>query len=173
MLPKQVISYKQLLAEGIDKGGIRAMSASLRIFPTPFKGIYYIPLEIERKGWFMEKPLMVLTRAIGLFLGSRDFYYSCATAEEFWGIRWRPSGKVHIVNEVASLRINLKERIARNMGKNTYRAKKIAAILSFYGEELVFHKTKSVKGCMVKQTPIGSFASISQIKKDRKKFRCK
>ena len=173
MLPKQAISHRQMLSEGLGKNEIKAMSASLKIFPTPFKGIYYLPSQTERKGWFIEKPLMVLSRSIELFLGNRDFYYSCASAEEFWGIRWRPSGKIHIINEKASLRIDLNERIERNKRKNTYRAKKIAAILSFYGEEIIFHKTASVKECMVKQTPSGRFASKFQVKKDRKKFRCR
>jgi hypothetical protein len=171
MLPKQVVSYGQLLSQGLRKNEVEAMSASLRLFPTPFKGIYYVPLETERKAWFIEKPLIVLSRSIEMFLKSRDFYYSCATAEEFWGIVWRPSGKIHVVNERRSLRLGIKERIERNRNKGTYRAKKIAKLLSFYGEEIVFHKG-SVKGCKIKPTPNGRFASKSQIKKDRKRFRC-
>ena len=54
MLPKQIISYKQLLEEGLTSKEIKNMSASLDIFPTPFKGIYYIPSKEERDAWFIE-----------------------------------------------------------------------------------------------------------------------
>jgi hypothetical protein len=173
MLPKQVVSYSQLVQQGLGKNEITKLIASLRLFPTPFKGIYYVPMEVERKGTFIEKPLMALTKSIELFLGTDEFYISCSAAEEFWGSSWQPSGKVHIVNCVRSGRIDLKKRIENNIEKGTYRAKKIAKLLSFYGNEISFHKTKSIEGCKIKQTPYGRFAYKSQIRIDRKRFRCK
>jgi hypothetical protein len=170
LLPGQVISHSQLLEEGFSKVEVAAMSASLKIFPTPFKGVYYVPMPEERKGCFIDKPLRVLSMAMGLFLEGGEFYYSCETAEEALGIRWRPSGRVHVVNEKISGRVNLKERIMRNLGKGTYRAKKIARLLSFYGNEIVFHRTRSMERNKVKHSPYGSFAVKSQIRKDRKKF---
>lgn len=172
MLPKQVVSYGQFVKKGLKPDEIKALTASLKIFPTPFKGIYYVPLETERKGLFIEKPLMVLSRAIEIYLDSNKFYFSCDTAEEHWGIRWRPSGKVHVVNQRKSIRIDLRERINRNKMKGTYRAKKIARLLSFYGDEIIFHKSGSISYCKIKTTPYGRFAFKSQIKKDRKRFRC-
>lgn len=172
MLPKQVISYGQLRSEGYRKNQIESLSATLRLFPTPFKGIYYVPLETERKAAFIEKPLLVLSRSIELFLGRADFYFSCATAEEYWGISWQPRGEVHVVNTKMSGRIDLKQRVQRNKKKKTYRAKKIAQLLSLYGNRIVFHKAKAIAGCKFKQTPYGRYAHKSQIKKDRKRFRC-
>jgi hypothetical protein len=172
MLPKQVVTHSQLLAEGFTKTRIAAMSASLRLFPTPFKGIYYVPLEEERKGVFIERPMTVLTRAIALFLGGSGFYYSCDTAEEFLGIRWRPAGRIHVVNEALSGRVDLKGRIGRNRKKGTYRSRKIAKLLSLYGSEMIFHKAKQMRAPKTRQTPYGRFALKSQIKKDRKRFRC-
>jgi len=158
---------------GLNKKQIMALSASLKLFPTPFKGIYYIPLEEERKGTFIEKPQVTLSRAVELFLGTKAFYYSCSTAEEFLGIRWRPSGKIHIVNSKRSGRVNLAERVERNRKKGTYRAKKIAKLLSLYGNEIIFHRTKTILKSKTKQTPYGRFALKSQIKEDRKRFGCK
>ncbi len=172
MLPRQVISHAQLIKSGMNKKEIQALTASLRLFPTPFKGIYYVPLDTERKGWFIEKPLMVLSRAVEVFLGTKEFYFSCSTAEEHLGIRWQPSGKIHIVNEALSKRIDLRERIDRNRGKGTYRAKKIAALLSYYGDEIIFHRTRTISGCKVRQTPNGRYAYKSQIKKDKRRFGC-
>ncbi|MBI5047166.1 hypothetical protein HZC07_05570 [Candidatus Micrarchaeota archaeon] len=170
MFPRQAISYHQLLKEGFSDKEIFNLSASLKLFPTPFKGIYYVPANEEKRGSFIDKPLSVITKATELFLGTNKFYFSCSTAEEFLGINWRPKEEIHIVNETRSGRINLSERIERNKKKNNYRSKKIALLLSFYGHEIIFHRG-SVDGAKFKETPYGRFALKSQIKKDKKRFR--
>jgi len=171
LLPKQVISFEQLQKEGLSKQQITAMYASLRLFPTPFKGIYYVPLEEERRGRFIENPLRIISQATMLFLRSSAFYFSCETAEESLGLNWRPSGSTHIVNDKLSRRINLREKIKRNGAKRTWRAQKLARILSFYGNEIVFHKTSGIERARTKRTPYGRFALKSQIKLDRKRFK--
>lgn len=169
-LPKQAISFRQLRSEGFTKKEILSMCASLRLFPTPFKGIYYVPLDEERKGAFIEKPLKALSQSVALFLGSGDFYFSCRTAEEALGLNWQPSGSVHIANRKLSRKINLKTRIERSQAKRSWRAGKVARLLSFYGKEMVFHKG-DVAVARTKLTPYGRFATRSQIKADRKRFR--
>ena len=171
MLTRQVITHARLIEEGISRKKIKVMTKILALFPTPFKGIYYIPSPEERKSTSIDKPLMILTRAIAAYLRTKEFYYSCRTAEEFFGINWQPSGEIHIVNTKLSRKIDLKSRITRNEKKNNYRAKRIAKILSLYGREIFFHKIKSINKAKVKQTPYGTFALRSQIKKDKKKFR--
>jgi hypothetical protein len=171
MLPTQAVSYAQLRREGLSEEEIFAMGASLKIFPTPFKGIYYVPLAEERRGRFIERPLRVLFAALKLYLGTNELYLSCETAEEFLGLKWTPTGEVHVVNAVRSGRIDLQKRIDKNKNKGTYRAKKIAHLLSYYGKEIVFHKVASVKGAKVRETPYGRFAMKSQIKADKKRFR--
>ncbi|MDO8339559.1 MAG: hypothetical protein Q7T16_02780 [Candidatus Burarchaeum sp.] len=171
MLPRQVVSHAQLVKEGLAPAEIANLSAALKIFPTPFKGIYYVPSEEERAGWFMDDPIRVLTLAIALFLSSGKFYYSCATAEEAVGISWRPSGEIHIVNEKVSLKRDIGGRIARNLGKGTFRSGKIGRLLSFYGRKIVFHKVGSIGDAKIRRTPRGSFALRSQIRADRKRFR--
>ena len=170
VLPKQAVNFRQLRIEGLSEQDIFAMCASLKLFPTPFKGIYYVPLEEERKGAFIEKPLKVLFQAASLFLESADIYFSCRTAEEALGFKWQPSGDIHIVNRKLSRKINLKRRIERSQARNTWRAKKVARLLSFYGNEIIFHRGE-VAGAKTKQTPYGRFATKSQIKTDRKRFK--
>jgi len=169
LLPKQVVSFKQLILDKFTKKEISSLSAKLQIFPTPFKGIYYIPTEEERKGFFIEKPLKVLSQAISLYLKTHDFYFTLSTAEEFFGIKWHPSGVIHVANSRISRSIDLKKKIERNLKKASWRAKKIARILSFYGDKIVFHKlnTSNVK---IKATPYGTFATKSQIKIDKKRL---
>ncbi|MBI2079157.1 hypothetical protein HYT84_00200 [Candidatus Micrarchaeota archaeon] len=171
MLPKQAITFDQLKKEGFSETRIYNLVASLKIFPTPFKGVYYTPSEEERKATFIDKPLMVLRKALPLFLKG-SFYYSCDTAKEFWGISWHPKESVHVVNEKLSDIIDLTKRIKRNLEKGTYRAKKVARVLSFYGREIIFHKIKNLKDAKITETPYGIFATKGQIRKDEKRFRC-
>ncbi|MBS3069352.1 hypothetical protein J4441_03220 [Candidatus Micrarchaeota archaeon] len=169
-LPKQAVSFRQLRSEGLTKLKILALCSSLRLFPTPFKGIYYVPLEEERKGAFIENPLKILSQAVALFLGSNEFYFSCRTAQEALGLNWQPSGEVHIVNPKLSRRISLKEKIELSQMRGTWRSRKIAKLLSFYGNEIIFHRGE-VAGAKTKQTPYGRFALRSQITADRKRFK--
>ncbi|VVB65693.1 Uncharacterised protein [Candidatus Gugararchaeum adminiculabundum] len=170
MLPKQVISFEQLLQEGYTKKQITDMYSGLKLFPTPFKGIYYVPLPEERRGQFIESPLRVLSGAIALFLKSNDFYYSCSTAQEALGISWAQSNQIHVVNKKMSARLVISDRIKRNNEKGTYRAKKIAKLLSYYGNEIVFHERSRIEKERIRQTPYGKFASKAQINADLRRF---
>ncbi len=171
MLPKQATTFELLIKEGLTVPQIKNLLASLRIFPTPFKGIYYIPSPQERKASFIDRPLLVLKKILRLYLHNDNFYYGCRTAEENFGIRWSSGNIIHIVNEKRSGVINLSERIERNERKGNYRSKKLALLLSFYGNEIIFHKVKSIEGAKFKETPYGRFALRIQIKKDKKRFR--
>ena len=171
MLPKQAISFAQLRKDGFGDKEIKGMLMSLRLFPTPFKGIYYVPLEEERGGWFIEKPKLALYQALALYLGTKGFYFSCATAEEEAGVSWHRSGEIHVVNTARSGRVDLEARSERNAAKGTYRSKKVARLIAMYARKIIFHKAPSVKGAKARQTIYGSFALPSQIKKDRKRFR--
>ena len=169
-IPGHASSFSQLRREGMGEKEISGLARNLYLFPTPFKGIYYVPTDDEREGWLIGKPELAVREAIALHLGTSDFYYSCATAEEFHGISWHPSGELHVVNGVRSGRINLRARVDRNRAKKTWRAHKIARILEFYGNEIVFH-LGGISGAKCRETPYGKFALPSQIKKDRKRFR--
>ncbi|MBI5159530.1 hypothetical protein HY992_05405 [Candidatus Micrarchaeota archaeon] len=170
MLVRQIITREDLRKE-LPMRKISAMAVALALFPTPFKEIYYVPTSDERKATTLEQPQLVLTKAIRAFLGTNDFYYSCRTAEERWAIKWQPSGHIHVVNTIFSRTVNLQERITRNELKRNARARRIAKILSLYGNKIIFHKAKSIESAKVKRTPHGAYALKSQIKKDKKRFR--
>lgn len=169
----QAISFAQLRKEGNSRESIRDMLSRLLIFPTPFKGIYYVPTQDERKGWLIQRPEVALKQAISIYLGTNRFYYSCKTAEEHFGIDWHRYGETHVVNPVRSGRIDLEARIGRNGKKGTWRARQVARILEFYGREIVFHLAGEdwIGKAKIKRTPYGDFARPSQIKRDRKRFR--
>lgn len=171
ILPAQVISFSLLRSQGVSEKKITDMAKNLHLFPTPFKGIYYVPTDDERNGWLIQNPARALRTALRIYLGTDRFYYSCVTAEEFHGIDWHVSGELHVVNTVRSGRVDIQARIERNRKKKTWRAKQVARILEFYGRMIVFHKAPSIEGAKMKRTPDGDFALPSQIKKDRKRFR--
>ena len=169
-IPGHVASAKTLRSHRISAKARTLMVANLFLFPTPFKGIYYVPLDDERKGWLLQNPALALREALAVYLKTDKFYYSCRTADEYHGISWHPSGEMHVVNAVRSGKIDLEARIGRNRQKKTWRAKTVARILEFYCRKIIFHKGE-VEGAKLKRTPYGDFALPSQIKKDRKRFR--
>ncbi|MBM3229564.1 hypothetical protein FJZ26_03970 [Candidatus Parvarchaeota archaeon] len=171
IIPGQSISFMQLFSQGIPKREILDMAKNLYLFPTPFKGIYYVPSNDERRGWLVEKPPVAMRQAMGIYLSTSKFYYSCATAEEFHGISWHPSSELHVVNSVRSGKIDLQVRIGRNRLKKTWRAKQVARILEFFPGIIIFHKVPSIDGAKFKDTPYGRFATRSQIRIDKKRFR--
>jgi len=173
LIPGFSISRAKLLAHGLAAKQISAMASNLYLFPTPFKNIYYIPTQDERTGWLIQKPEPALKQALSIHLGANNFYYSCKTAEEHFGIDWHRSGETHVVNPVRSGRIDLGARIGRNRGKKTWRARQVARILEFYGRKIIFHLADGtwIRKAKIKRTPYCDFAMPSQIKKDRKKFR--
>ncbi len=170
MLPYQVVTFSQLRREGLSQGEVFNLNASLRLFPTPFKGIYYVPGEEERASWSIGSPARVRTHSIRMFLGDEKFYYSGLGAKQHLGLIWQPSSRIDIVNSHFAGRINLRARVERNEKKTTFRAKKIARILGFYGDELVFHKVKNFEKCKFKPTPNGNYATLGQLKKDNERF---
>ncbi len=170
MLIRQVISLKDLTKE-MPMRKIKVMTISLGLFPTPFKEIYYIPTPEERKATTLDSPELILTKSVRMFLGSNDFYYSCRTAEERWAIKWQPIGEIHVINTEISRIIDIKKRIEEKEKKKNPRARRIAKILSLYGNKIIFHKVKSIEGAKFKRTPYGAYALRSQIKKDKKRFR--
>jgi len=171
LLPNQVVSFSTLKNMGYSKKEIEKMRISFVLFPTPFKGIYYVPFDDERKSKTIHEPLKVLTMSILVYLDD-EFYYSCRTAEEWHGINWHPSGIVHIVNPLLSKKIDLEKRTRIKEKKKTYYSKNTAAILSQYGKQIIFHRSKDFPSAKFIRTPAGRFATKRQIKKDKKRFNC-
>lgn len=172
LLPNQVISFQMLRKMGYTKEDIEKMRTAFVLFPTPFKGIYYVPMSDEKKSRTIHEPLKILTMSIQLYLKTDSFYYTGRTAEEWYGIEWHPSGIVHIVNSILSKKINLEKRVDAKQKKKTYYSKHIASILSQYGRSLIFHRYKTFSEAKFTRTPTGNFATKRQLRKDKKRFRC-
>jgi len=172
LLPNSVIRFSTLKKSGYTEMEIKKKVVSLTLFPTPFKGVYYIPFEDERKSRTLHDPMKALTMSVESYLGSDRFYYTCRSALEWLGIEWHPSGLFHIANEKVSKRIELESRVGRKKKKKTYYSKTSAEILAQYGREIIFHKCKTMDKAKYKETPSGRFATEKQIRVDQKRFHC-
>ncbi len=170
-LPNQAISFEQLIKKGFSKERITTLYSTLKLFPTPFKGIYYAPMETEHKGEFIEKPFLVLSQAISLFLENDDFYFSCSTAEQIMNPNnGQVHESVHIVNSRLSRKINIRSRADWNNSKGNWRSRRIAKLLSFYGDEILFHKTSKAANTQTNKTQYGRIATGLQAQADKKRF---
>ena len=172
LIPGQTVSFSSLLRMGYDRKRIRGMQLSFALFPTPFKGIYYVPFDSERKAKSMGDPLKVLTMAIRLYLGTDQFYYTCRTAEEWHGIEWHPSGLVHVANGKLSRRIDIERRAELRRKGKTYYSRHVSSVLSQYGRAIIFHRSAGIASAKYVLTPSGRFATKRQLARDKSMGMC-
>ncbi len=158
---QSVVSFGQLVAAGFTRSDVTTMFSNLKIFPTPFKGIYYVPLEEERKGTFIERPLIALYQAVELFLGGGDFYFSGEIWETVPGLAGGAADlSIHVVNKKVSRRISLRNRAERNGGKGNWRSRKMAKLLALYGNEIVFHRSSGINAATSNNAPFEKAANL-------------
>ena len=123
----QVYHFKSL-------SGYRKLYSELKLFPTPFKGIYYAPYETERDSWAITDPLKVLFSAARICLGTDQYYYGLRTALYFLRQEWH-CPEAHIMNGQISRRIN------RTLPEENYwRGKIIRKILNSFPSQISFHR---------------------------------
>jgi len=120
----------------------RKLYSELRIFPTPFKGIYYAPYETERNSWCVTGPLKVIFMACHYYLGSDDYYYGLDTALYYLHIKWQ-CPEIHVMNPAISRRISKKLP-----SQNYWRGKTVGKIMQCYPQTIQFHRMAgfSLKG---------------------------
>lgn len=75
------------------------------MFPTPFRGVYYYPVETEQDAYYITYPYKVLIEAAKRVLGA-DVYYGLVTAMYFERKVWNPV-PAHIMNTKRSGRLSL------------------------------------------------------------------
>jgi hypothetical protein len=132
----------------------------LKIFPTPFKGIYYIPYESEMNGHYISDPHPVLFRAAQIYLKTDDCYFGLYSALYYNHVIWNAVG-VDIVNARLSRKI-----IRKLPSKNYWRGQTINSIMTGYPFPLRFHKVMNVnlKGTLKKGAVI--FSDIEKTRTD-------
>jgi hypothetical protein len=122
------------------------LSRELHIFPTPFKGIYYVPYETERDGWYITDPHLVVFKAAQLYLKSDECYLGLYSALYYQREIWNALG-TDIINKKISRKITRKLP-----SKKYWRGKIINKIMSSYAFPIRFHKIKNYNsGNLVKK----------------------
>lgn len=136
------------------------LSRELRIFPTPFKGIYYVPYETERAGWYITDPQLVIFKAARLYLGSDNYYFGLYSALYYLRTIWNAQG-INIINE------KLSRNISRKMPSTKYwRGKIIGKIMQGYPFPIRFHRIKNFDPKnLIRKGPI-TYSDKERTKKD-------
>ncbi|MEK6982611.1 MAG: hypothetical protein AABX38_06770 [Candidatus Micrarchaeota archaeon] len=136
------------------------LSRELRIFPTPFKGIYYVPYETERAGWYITNPHLVIFKAARLYLGNENYYFGLYSALYYLRTIWNAQG-INIINE------KLSRTITRKSPSNKYwRGKIINKIMQGYPFPIRFHRIKDFDRKNLTQKGPITYSDKERTKKD-------
>lgn len=134
--------------------------SELKIFPTPFKGIYYVPYDTERKAQYVTDPHSVVFKAAELYLKTDTYYYGLNSALYYLRIIWNAIG-IDIINEKLSRKINKKIPSTKY-----WRGKVIAKILCQYSFPIRFHKMKGFSMVDLKKKGSIAFSNLRKTKRD-------
>ncbi len=116
---------------------------SLYIFPTFFKGVYYVPLEREKKGHFIARPSEFFYKLFDFVYGRKNWYWSLSTAARHYGLEWSTTKILEIVAHRRYKTISVIDRFESLEKKSSYRSKILAQIFGSLGINSVFiHKGK-------------------------------
>ncbi len=137
LISGSVITEKALKAR-LGQQKAKALRDSLSVFPTPFKNVYYIPFETEKKAFYITSPYKVLIDAAKLVLG-QQIYYGLETAAYFERAIWNPM-PAHIMNTKRSSKLTLRPKASKY-----WRTKRRQDILRQFPYPVSFHRLSSVK----------------------------
>ncbi len=145
---------------------------SLYIIPTFFRGIYYIPTSLERKGHFIEMKQDFFTTLFDFYYGKKKWYWALSTAARYYGIEWSATKILEIITLNKSKTINLSNKILSLQKKKSYRSATLAKYLSSLDVNIIYiHKgnQESLSSIKIDET-LGPVCSKKQIPKDIEKF---
>jgi hypothetical protein len=154
------------------KGLFQKALASLYIIPTIFRGIYYIPVDRERKGHFIQRRQDFFTSLFNKHYGRKKWYWSLSTAARHYGIEWSATKILEITCLGKSKTINLSNKIRSLEKKKSYRSSTLAKYLSSLEVNKIYiHKGKRRSFSSIKIDGImGPICSREQLKKDIDQF---
>jgi len=108
------------------KYSLQKALSSLYIIPTFFKGIYYIPTALERKGHFIENKQDFFTSLFNIYYGRKKWYWALSTAARNYGLEWSATKILEIVSMKKTKTIMISERISSLQEKKSYRSLTLA-----------------------------------------------
>lgn len=149
--------------------------SSLYIIPTFFKGIYYIPTTLERKGHFIENKTDFFTSLFNTYYGRNKWYWALSTAARHYGLEWSATKILEIISVEKTKTIRISERISSLKEKSSYRSATLADYyISLDVNTIYIHKgnEKNFKSVKIDED-LGPVCSKDQMKKDFMKFRAK
>lgn len=153
LIPGNVYKHK-------DIPNANKLYQELKIFPTPFKGIYYVPYESERDGWYVTDPHLVVFQAAQLYLKTNEYYFGLYSALYYQRVIWNAIG-TDIINS------KLSRKISRKLpSKKYWRGEIVNKIMAGYAFPIRIHRIKnfSLKGTSKRGSIV--FSDLNKTKED-------
>ena len=163
-IPGRVVTRTEL-EKNFKKEEIAALYNSLRIFPTPYKSIYYVPFETERKAYYVTDPYRIVFEATKKYLKKDDIYFGLSTAKYLQRKLWNPT-EIHIITSTKSRKIICQ----KEPSKKYWRKNRRYEILKQYPYPIYLHRIKQKNPQFVQKGSI-AFATSKQIEKDMKSLK--
>ncbi|MFH1520982.1 MAG: hypothetical protein ABID61_05020 [Candidatus Micrarchaeota archaeon] len=153
VIPGNVYHHKDISDANI-------LSREMKLFPTPFKGIYYAPYETERKGWYISDPHLVVFKATRIFLKTDKFYFGLKSALYYNRKIWNAES-TDIVNA------KLSRKIIRKLPSTEYwRGRTIRKILLGFPFPIRFHRMKNFNFSGVTKKGTLMFSNMKKTRAD-------
>jgi hypothetical protein len=148
---------------------------SLYVIPTFFRGIYYIPTTIERKGHFIENKQEFFTNLFDFRYGRNKWYWALSTAARYYGIEWSATNILEIIVMEKSKTINVSDKILSLKKKKSYRSATLAKYYNSLNTNIIFiHRGNKQSLPSIKIDDVmGPICTKEQIQKDIEKFSSK
>lgn len=143
-----------------DIKGANKLYREMKIFPTPFKGIYYVPYESERSAWYVTDPHEVIFKAAQIYLKTNEYYFGLYTALYYQRTVWNANG-IDIINKKISRKIHRKIP-----SQKYWRGKIIAKIMSGYPFPIQFHRIKQFTMQGITKKGLTAFSNPEKTKRD-------
>src|SRR5208283_5895791 len=153
--------------EVAKKYSLQKALASLYVLPTFFRGIYYIPTALERKGHFFERKQDFFTSLFDLHYGRKKWYWGLSTAARHYGIEWSATKILEIVALERPKTVDISGKIRSLQKKRSYRSRTIAKYLESLDVNLLYiHKGKRALPAITIDETIGPVCQKEQISAD-------
>jgi len=157
------------------KYSLQKSLSSLYIIPTFFKGIYYIPTSLERKGHFIENKQNFFTSLFNIHYGRKKWYWALSSAARYYGLEWSTTKILEIVTLEKTKTIMVSERIYSLKEKSSYRSITLAKYYESLDANIIYiHKGNEKNLDKIKiDDQLGPICSKDQLLKDVKKYNSK
>ncbi|MFW6120067.1 MAG: hypothetical protein ACOC80_04105 [Petrotogales bacterium] len=154
------------------KYSLQKALSSVYVIPTFFKGIYYVPMILERKGHFILNKQEFFISLFNIQYGRKKWYWALSTAARYYGFEWSATQILEIVTMERTKTIKVAERIASLRYKRSYRSATLAKYYDSLDVNLIYiHQGKQNNFESIKiDDELGPVCTKEQLFEDIKQY---